>query len=236
MSTSKVEWATYQFNFEFGCIHNCQYPYPCWAKDLNDRFKWTPIWAKPVLRKEKYIWKWIDTLRYKPRGNIFFQELGDAYQRIPIIQKMARRWLKVLLPMHHIVLILTKSPDVRKDFDLITQYENVKVGFTITSLEKNPYEPFAPPNPERIKCMREAHDLGIETFASIEPWIPKVTDPIQIVEKTSEFCDYYIIGSLNYRLKPVYPSFYRKELPKLIQFLKDSGVRYRIKKELLRLL
>jgi DNA repair photolyase len=53
----------------------------------------------------------------------------------------------------------------------------------LRSLEKNSLEPNSPSPKDRLEALKEAHSLGIKTFISIEPWIPKITNPISILMK-----------------------------------------------------
>ena len=231
MSESGVDWAEYAFSFVCGCIHNCSYP--CWAMKYALRYGWIKHpseWVKPRLFKTNE--QRLRRLLKKPPGRVFFQEYGDAYQRVPWIQEKARHYLRRLLSSRHTILILTKSPDVRKDYDLISRYENVEVGFTITSLERNPYESKAPHPKERINALIEAkEEYNIKTFVSWEPWIPGY-DPIEGVRELAEYVDFWIFGSLNINRKPRFPHYYRRELPKLLRFLQARKIKYMIKEEL----
>jgi len=120
---------------------------------------------------------------------------------------------------------------VTRDYDLIRGYGNVEVGFTITSLDDIPFwEPHAPGNTKRIEALKKAHELGIKTFVSIEPWIPETTHPQSIIEKLKDSVDRFIIGSMQYCDVP--RSFYARSLPALISWLKENKIDYYLKKEL----
>jgi len=160
-----------------------------------------------------------------------FCSMTDPYQPIEVETELARRVLKVLPDSPFHVLILTKSPLVTRDYDLIRGHGNVEVGFTITSLEDIPFwEPYAPGNTKRIEAMKKAHEIGVKTFASIEPWIPDVTYPQLIIEKLRDFVDRFIIGSMQYCDVP--RTFYADHLPPLIAWLEKNKIDYYLKKEL----
>jgi len=164
-------------------------------------------------------------------GRIMFCSMTDPYQPVEAGTGLARKVLEVLLNSPFHVLILTKSPLVTRDYGLIQGHGNVELGFTITSLEDIPFwEPYAPGNKKRIEALKKAHEKGIRTFVSIEPWIPNVTHPRSIIENLREHVDRWIIGSMRYH--SVSRRFYAERLPELIAWLDNSKINYYLKKEL----
>jgi DNA repair photolyase len=110
---------------------------------------------------------------------------------------------------------------------------------TITSLKDLPdLEPDSPGNTRRIECLREANAHGIYTIASIEPWIPQVTNPWQVLQSIWPFVKEVFIGSYNWHYRqgsePEKDAIteYRAILPHVTKFLEDRMVKYTIKKEL----
>jgi DNA repair photolyase len=72
--------------------------------------------------------------------------------------------------------------------------ELLRVGFSLTGCDE--LEPGASPNEERISAMRELHQAGIPTWASIEP----IIDPqksLQMIRLSLDCCDHYKIGVLS---------------------------------------
>jgi len=165
---------------------------------MNARYKWIEDWGNAVPKEKR--WKDLKhSVETKPKGRIFFCSVCDAYQPIEEEKQIARRMLQeILIPSHHLTLILTKSDLVSRDYDIIKGHSNVHVGFTLTSLKKNEYEPNSPPPEKRIEALKLAYENGITTFVSIEPWIPEITNPIEIISATKDFTSYYILGSLQY--------------------------------------
>jgi len=139
----------------------------------------------------------------------------DPYQPRELEERVTRKVLEILLPTHHLVMVLTKSILAERDFPLLAKYENAWFGMTVTSTIKIDDEPFASPNPLRLQTLMRAHNLGINTWVSVEPWIPDVTHPEQILEASKGFVDHYIIGPLRYEKRHGYQKvpegFYDKE-------------------------
>ncbi|MDE6696937.1 MAG: hypothetical protein K2K25_08650, partial [Muribaculaceae bacterium] len=77
----------------------------------------------------------------------------------------------------------------------------VAFGFTLTGFDEK--EPGASTNQERIEAMRELHDMGFRTFASIEPIIAPARS-LRMIEATKGFCDLYKVGLISGKGKNFY--------------------------------
>ena len=225
---SGVEWTDYNCNIYRGCAHNCKY---CYARLMTKRFEPKPSdWRDVKMVENAVELARRDIMALRP-GRIMFCSMTDPYQPIEADRMLARKVLEVLLNSPFHVFILTKSPLVTRDWDLIRSHRNIEVSFTIASLDDIPFwEPYAPGNMKRIGALRKAHSMGIETFVSIEPWIPEITHPQSIIEKLKDSVDSFIIGSMQYCDVP--GSFYVRSLPALISWLKENKIDYYLKKEL----
>lgn len=226
---SGVEWCDYGINIYEGCFHNCSY---CYAKLMNNRFKRVEVWTEPKKRNLDLDALAIALNELSP-GVFFFCSTCDAYQPINKELKWAREVLQVMLESKHHILILTKSSDVEDDFDLISQHENVEVGFTITSLDDiayKKYEPNSSSPSEKVRVLKKAKEIGIKTVVSIEPWIIGHTDPLEIIKRLHPYVDRWIIGVANYMGFEL--ESYRKYVPALITYLIENNINYRFKAEL----
>lgn len=108
------------------------------------------------------------------------------------------------------VKILTKCAVITDEVrlyasSLLKQF--VSFGFTLTG--RDDLEPNASTNQERVAAMRELHEMGYKTFASIEP-IVDFASSYRMVKETAGFCDQYLIGLMSKRGKE-YPPYDRKE-------------------------
>jgi len=225
---SGVEYTDYNCNIYFGCFHSCRY---CYARLMTKRFESEPLDWRDVKMVENAVELARRDIRTLHPGRIMFCSMTDPYQPIEVETGLARRVLEVLLDSPFHVLILTKSPLVTRDYNLIRGHGNVEVGFTITSLGDIPFwEPYAPSNKKRIEALQKIHELGVKTFVSIEPWIPEATYPIEIIGRLKDSVDRWIIGSMQYMGVP--RNFYRERLPSLMRWLEANGINYYLKKEL----
>lgn len=161
---------------------------------------------------------------------------SDPYQPREITERKTRRVLEILRPTRHTVMVLTKSTLAERDFDLL-EGPNMWLGYTITALGRIPDEPHSSGNDARIEVLRRAHERGINTYCSIEPTLPGVTDVPEIIRKTYDFVDYYIIGRLDYETRFGYPKipegYYKPMLREVLPLLMTFKKMFHFKKQLL---
>jgi DNA repair photolyase len=93
------------------------------------------------------------------------------------------------------VKVLTKRADFITYENLLCKDEKYKslvaFGFTLTGHDE--LEPGASTNAERIQAMKQLHEAGFKTFASIEPIIDFESSR-KMIEQSLPFCDLYKIG------------------------------------------
>jgi len=234
MGKTSVEYATDQITIYRYCNYRCRY---CWAWRL-------PIFTSrikrgkydPVEEARKY-------LRITGRRVIVVSFTSDPYPWDEVDKMMTRRVLGVLAnARQHRVLILTKNPTLAlRDTDLMKKHGDMWLGSTVISIDKNDWEPYAPTPKSRILALSIAHDDGVKTWMSIEPIIPGVTKPEEIIKETWEYVDYYVLGSLNYPRQLKLPfteaelkRYYMEHIPRAVRLLRELDKKYTIKKELKR--
>jgi DNA repair photolyase len=158
----------YTANLYKGCTHGCVY---CYAPSLtHDERSWgsyadVKVNAHQVLEKE---------LRGLRKDEVFLSSASDPYQPVEARYRVTRRCLEVLLRHRYPVSILTRSPLVLRDLDLLKRFEWVRVGMSITSVPVRRYEPGVPPLQRRIDTLRKLSKAGISTWVSLAPVIPGI--------------------------------------------------------------
>ena len=156
----------YTINLYKGCTHGCVY---CYAPSLtHDERKWgryvdVKVNAPEVLSKE---------LRGLRKDQVFLSSASDPYQPIEARYRVTRRCLEVLLGTGFPVSILTRSPLVLRDLDLLNRFQWVRVGMSITTVPVRRFEPGVPPLRRRIETLRRLASAGIKTWVSLAPVIP----------------------------------------------------------------
>jgi DNA repair photolyase len=120
--------------------------------------------------------------------NIFISSVCDPYQAAESKYRITRECLEILVKNNYSgeISILTKSPLVTRDIDLLKKIKNVDVGLTITSaddkvtklLEKN-----APPVTTRLRALKILNDNKIKTYTFVGPVLPHFIDNEESLDK-----------------------------------------------------
>ena len=187
----------YCLNPYTGCQINCRY---CYARLFMRRYSghkeaWgdfvdAKINASEVLKKQ---------LDKAKKGTVWISSVCDPYQPLEAKYELTRRCLKELVKKQFPVNIQTKSKLVLRDLDLFQEFEEIDVGFTITTDDERMtklFEPNATPVKERLTALEKIHSLGIKTFAFIGPLLPG--NPEKLIEKLEEKVDNIYIDKMNY--------------------------------------
>lgn len=156
-----------------GCIHGCTY---CFARQYHEYLGYgagtdfeTKIVVKPnapfLLREE------LKKLKHNI-NHIDFSFATDPYLPLEASYQLTRRCLEVCRDFQMPVGIITKSPLVTRDIDIIKRLKKVTVFFSIPflTIEKSkPFEPYTPVPEVRFRAMKTLADAGIKVGIGIAP-------------------------------------------------------------------
>lgn len=199
LTKSGIPGVDYCINPYVGCAHGCRYCYATFMKRYTGHteewgsFVDVKINAPEILQKQ---------LKRARMGRVMISSVTDAYQPIESKYKLTRQCLKALLQYQFSVDILTKSPLVLRDTDLIKEFKDIDVGITITTNDERisrVFEPNAPSIMARMRTLKTLHDSGIKTYAFIGPVLPM--NPEILYEKIRPHVDNIIIDRMNYTSK-----------------------------------
>jgi len=204
---NKSQIFDYCINPYTGCQVNCRY---CYARLFMKRYSghkepWgefvdVKINAPEVLRKQ---------LQRARRGTVWISSVCDPYQPLEAKYGLTRRCLKELLEKQFPVNIQTKSKLVLRDLDLLKNFKEIEVGFTITTNDEKIaklFEPGASSIAGRVKALEKLRASGIRTFAFIGPLLPG--NPEKLVADLAGLVNRVFIDRMNY-LNQV-KAFYRQ--------------------------
>ena len=231
---TKLPGADYVINQYIGCEHACKY---CYARFLCKKYNYGE-WGSWVIVKEN-----IPELikNKKITGKVYMSSVSDPYQPVEKKIKLTKKILQSLDKSVELS-ILTKSPLVLRDINLLKKFNKIEVGLTINSLGKD-IEPRAPSNERRIQTLKKLYEAGLNTYCFVSPIIPHLTDLEYIIKETKNFVNYYWFEFLNLNssgdfslwLKHNYPESYKilskkehlreyvKNIKELIKKLKIKG-------------
>ena len=155
-----------------GCAHGCKY---CYAPNIIrvPRREWSRL-----VKIKRNIPKVLSSeLKNKKKGIVGISTTTDPYQPLEEKYNLTRYCLKQLLRHDFPVSIITKSSLVTRDIDLLLQFSDSEVGFTITTdndSERKLLEPMAPSIESRISALRKLSESGIKTYAFLGPLYPTI--------------------------------------------------------------
>jgi DNA repair photolyase len=165
----------YTVNCYRGCIHGCTY---CFARRYHEFLGYgagtdfeTKIVVKPnaptVLREE------LKKTRQK-MPHVDFSFATDPYLPLEASYELTRKCLAVCADFGVPVGVITKSPLVTRDIDILKKL-SVSVFFSLPFLTKersNPFEPYTPVPEARFRAMATIADAGIPVGIGVAPVIP----------------------------------------------------------------
>lgn len=199
LTRSGIPGYYYCINPYVGCAHGCKYCYATFMKRYTGHAE---TWGNFVDVKTNAPEVLQRQLKRAIRGKVIISSVTDAYQPIEAKYKLTRQCLEVLLQHQFPTDILTKSPLVLRDMDLIKEFKDIEVGITITTDDdaiRKVFEPHAPSIMARICTLKTLHDHGIRTYAFIGPVLPMNHEALS--EKISPHVDSVIIDRMNYSSK-----------------------------------
>lgn len=176
LGKSGIGGMDYAVNPYLGCGHACAY---CYARFMRRMGHPGEAWGSFVDAKVNAIERLHEEAAKKPRGRVMLSSVTDAYQPAELKYRLTRGCLGVLLENGFRVDILTKSDLVLRDLDLLRRFDEVEVGFTVTSLDdsvRRAFEPGASPIGVRLDALKTLSDEGIPTYAFLGPMLPHLSD------------------------------------------------------------
>lgn len=171
-------------------------------------------------------------LKRKKRGVVGISLTTDPYQPVEEKYKLTRFCLEQLARHDFPVSILTKSPLITRDLDILTNFKALEVGITLTTIndsERKILEPNAPSINSRISALKKISGEGITTYAFLGPLYPTMNDSDleELVRKIKD-AGVFRISTDRLNLRPgVWNSVCSalKECPKDLSIWKISGIK-----------
>ncbi len=181
----------YTVNCYRGCIHACTY---CFARQYHEYLGYgagtdfetkivVKVNAPEILRRE------MRTIKSDVH-HLDFSFATDPYLPLEASYELTRRCLQVCAEFKFPVAVITKSPLVTRDIDVL-QSLKCTVFFSIPFLTKeksNAFELYTPIPEVRFAAMKRLHEAGISVGIAIAPIIPGYNedDIPQLLEKARE--------------------------------------------------
>lgn len=176
---SKLPDADYVVNPYTGCEFGCLYCYASFmGRFVNESFD---NWGNYLYVKKNAVEVFeMDLKRWgsdKRKASIFLSSVTDAYQGAEKKYRLTRGILEILVREGYpgVVSILTKSPLILRDIDLLNRLPKPDVGMTVTTTDDSLsrfLEIRAPLASRRFDTLKKLHDAGVPTYAFVGPLLP----------------------------------------------------------------
>jgi len=187
LSKSNLPGLDYSLNPYRGCEHNCCYCYvpnvlrikrSDWGSFVDVRTNIPNILSKELKKKKK--------------GVVALSTVTDPYQPIEEKYRITRYCLEQLLRYDFPVHIQTKSDLVLRDLDLISEFSDIEVMFSIGTLndsQRKLLEPCASSIKDRLNAMRKISQNATKTSVFFGPIYPtiKLDELENIIDKFKIF-------------------------------------------------
>ncbi len=194
----------YCLNPYVGCGHGCRYCYASFMKRFTGHLEpWgefidVKVNAPSLLKRQ---------LKRAKQGVVALSTVTDPYQPIERKYQLTRKCLEALLEAQFPVNLLTRSPLCLRDIDLLKQFKNIEVGFSVTTHDegiKKIFEPYSSTIHARIKALETLRREKIPTYAFIGPMLP--LEPKPLVAMLNGLIDEVLIDRMNYpnKVKAIY--------------------------------
>ena len=197
MNKTSIEWCDYTWNPIVGCRNGCWY---CYAKRMNDRFKWIKDWRYPEFFPERLK----EPERLKKPSVIFVGSMCDIFS-----DGVCGHWVE------RIIEVCNKPENQKHRFMFLTKRS---YGYKLYDFPLNCWLGATVSIPSSLNVLRRKSPNN-KTFISFEPLMQMMPDSY-IYEY--EFTDLCIVGILTGRRHiDSNPNHFRSIRHKNI-FLKDS--------------
>lgn len=197
---SRIPGVAYAVNPYLGCAHGCRYCYAVFMRKYSKHNLFKP-WGQFVEVKTNIA----DVLRAelarkRSTDRAMLSSVCDPYQPAERRYELTRRCILALKDFGWGIDILTKSPLVIRDLDIIASAIDLSLGFSIGTDDDNVraiLEPCAPPIASRIEALKKLHAAGIRTWVFIAPMLPMNAE--RLCELIAPHVDEVMADGLNYQ-------------------------------------
>lgn len=197
---SRIPGVSYVINPYLGCGHGCRYCYATFMRKYS-RHNQNAQWGEFVEVKKNIADILRNELRRKRKtGTAFLSSVCDPYQPAERRYKLTRQCLELLREYGWGIDILTKSPLVTRDIDILSSSLDVSVGLSISTDDdhvRKILEPNSPPIGSRVVTLQKLRDAGIRTSAFVAPMLPM--NPEKLYRMISPYIESVMFDSLNYK-------------------------------------
>jgi DNA repair photolyase len=172
-------FADYTANVYAGCAFQCSY---CFVPAIRSRRgmpeerpwgEWVEVKrnAAEVLRREM--------LRMPPTSRISIGTAADSWQPAERRYGISRRVLEVLQDYDNPISIVTRSPLIARDIDILRRFRRLRISISLPTFDdriRSHFEPRAPSVSARCRLVKRLREAGIRVQLMFAPILPGLCD------------------------------------------------------------
>jgi DNA repair photolyase len=185
LNHSKMGFAEYTLNAYLGCAFGCSYcyvPIMRLKRGQEDEMPWggwvqVKVNAPDVLRRQM--------LNLPMEARIAIGTATDSWQPLEKKYGIARKILQELSYYENPVHVLTRSPLLIRDIDILVKIPNLSLGVSLPTFDERArrvFEPFAPAIPGRVHLIRSLVEAGLSVTLFWCPILYGVMDNPEAVQ------------------------------------------------------
>ena len=181
-----------------GCVYRCPY---CYVQALPVHLYHGGAWGDYVdvkVNAPERLEAEMTRLKKRDRAvRVFLSSATDPYQGAESKYRITRRCLDVFTAMQPDRLVVqTRSPMVRRDFDVLKRIDRVELNVTLETHDdtvRRHLTPHAPSVAARLKTLDAAMEAGLPVRVTISPMLPN--DPETFVETIRDRCHSVVVDT-----------------------------------------
>lgn len=219
ITKSNLPVSDFSVNPYVGCTHACKYCYACFMKKFTNHAE---EWGSFLDVK---FWNEIKNPKKFSGKSFFMSSVTDPYNPQEEIYRRTRNFLETFQGTDIDLSLQTKSDLILRDLDLLKTFKNIRVGFSINTLDENFKNDMdnAVSIERRIAAMKILHENKIRTTCFISPIFPGITDVKKIIDAAKNFCNLVWLENLNLRgtFKPAILNYVKEKFPQYEELYRE---------------
>lgn len=201
LTKSKLPNTEYVINPFSGCDHACPYCYAVFTRRFSGHTgeKWGSY--VDIKTNAADLIRNIPSKRIRGR-HVFLSSVTDPYQRTEGKKRITRAILQALVEKQPRLEILTKSSLFLRDLDVLSGFDDVTIGVSITTMDADLsrlVEPNASTPRARLKALAKARAAAFNTYVFISPILPYITKLQDILESSQNIAGRVMMEELNFK-------------------------------------
>lgn len=202
------EYSQWAVNFYNGCSGKCSYCYNRKGRGAHLLGKEKPTIKKTLINEVNAITVFKSELQkyrneIKKSEGLFFNFVSDPFLNDTAtvntiaIRECLNNDIPVVILTKQTMVLQLMAAEIQTNgtlFNSMLKPHMIKIGFTLTGHDE--MEQGCCTNAERIETMKLLHEIGIKTWASIEP-IVDFDSSLNMIHKSLPYCQHYKIGLMS---------------------------------------